>query len=63
MLGGDCTVTVDVPPYTMLAERNTLFGFNLGVEVGQLGVIAIAWPRDGPPRVTHFQNAFETRGR
>ncbi len=29
MLGGDCTVTVDVPPYTMLAERNTLFGFNL----------------------------------
>ncbi len=29
MFGGDSTATVDVPPYTMLVERNTLFGLNL----------------------------------
>ena len=29
MFGGDSTATVDVPPYTMLAERNNLFGLNL----------------------------------
>ena len=29
MFGGDSTATVDVPPFTTLAERNTLFGLNL----------------------------------
>lgn len=29
MFGGDSTATVDVPPYTMLAGRNELFGLNL----------------------------------
>ncbi len=29
MFGGDSTATVDVPPFTMLAERNNLFGLNL----------------------------------
>ncbi len=29
MFGGDSTATVDVPPFTILAERNTLFGLNL----------------------------------
>lgn len=29
MFGGDSTATVDVPPYTMLAGRNCLFGLNL----------------------------------
>lgn len=29
MFGGDSTATVDVPPFTMFAERNTLFGLNL----------------------------------
>lgn len=29
MFGGDSTATVDVPPFTLLAERNSLFGLNL----------------------------------
>ena len=29
MFGGDSTATVDVPPFTMMAERNNLFGLNL----------------------------------
>ncbi len=29
MFGGDSTATLDVPPYTILAERNALFGLNL----------------------------------
>lgn len=29
MFGGDSTATVDIPPFTMMAERNNLFGLNL----------------------------------
>ena len=29
MCGGNSTATVDVPPFTMFAERNALFGLNL----------------------------------
>ncbi len=39
MVGGNCTMTTDVPPFCIVAERNTMFGLN-----------AVGLRRSGVPR-------------